>query len=214
MKYLSAKDAGLVACSVCGRLARAVRTVEKVRCPRCGAVLHQRKVDSLVRTWALLIAAAILYIPANVLPMMQTRSLLGTSSDTIMSGVIYFWTGGEYDLAIVVFTASILVPMLKLIALSLLCITAQRGARWKPHQRTKLYHMIELVGRWSMLDVFVVALMVALVNIQSLAVIQAGPGIVAFGSVVVLTMLASMQFDPRLIWDQIRDDDTEQDDHD
>jgi paraquat-inducible protein A len=214
MKYLSAKDAGLVACSVCGRLARAVRTVEKARCPRCGAVLHQRKVDSLVRTWALLIAAAILYIPANVLPMMQTRSLLGNSSDTIMSGVIYFWTSGEYDLAIVVFTASILVPMLKLIALSLLCITAQRGARWKPHQRTRLYHMIEFIGRWSMLDVFVVALMVALVNIQSLAVIQAGPGIVAFGSVVVLTMLASMQFDPRLIWDQIRDDDTEQDDHD
>ncbi|AJE99253.1 paraquat-inducible protein A [Pandoraea apista] len=214
MKYLSAKDAGLVACSACGRLSREVKTLEKERCPRCGAVLHQRKVDSLARTWALLIAAAILYIPANLLPMMQTRSLLGNSSDTIMSGVIYFWTSGEYDLAIVVFTASILVPMLKLIALSLLCFTAQRGTGWKPHQRTKLYHMIEFIGRWSMLDVFVVALMVALVNIQSLAVIQAGPGIVAFGSVVVLTMLASMQFDPRLIWDQIRDDDTEQDDHD
>ncbi|VVE28295.1 paraquat-inducible protein A [Pandoraea cepalis] len=214
MKYLTAKDAGLVACTACGRLSRHVSSLETARCPRCGAALHQRKIDSLTRTWALLIAAAILYIPANVLPMMQTRSLLGNSSDTIMSGVIYFWVSGEYDLAIVVFTASILVPMLKLIALSLLCLTTQRGARWNPHQRTKLYHMIEFIGRWSMLDVFVVALMVALVNIQSLAVIQAGPGIVAFGAVVVLTMLASMQFDPRLIWDQIRDDDTEQDDHD
>ncbi|GAB3629899.1 paraquat-inducible protein A [Pandoraea terrae] len=212
MKYLTAKDAGLVACMSCGLLSRRVPTDESTRCPRCNAPLHQRKVDSLARTWALLIAAAILYIPANLLPMMHTRSLLVSQSDTIMSGVIYFWTSGEWELAAVVFTASILVPMLKLIALALLCFTAQRGSPWKPRQRTKLYHLIEFIGRWSMLDVFVVALMVALVNIQSLAVIQAGPGIVAFGSVVVLTMIASLQFDPRLIWDQIQDDAYYQDD--
>jgi paraquat-inducible protein A len=155
------------------------------------------------RTWALLIAAAILYIPANLLPVMYSRTLFGTEDDTILSGVALFWNSGSEALAIVIFIASIVVPMAKLGALAILAATAQRRSRWRPQQRTRLYRMVEFVGRWSMLDVFVVTLTVALVRFQSLAVITAGPGALAFGAVVVLTMLASMQFDPRLIWDPI-----------
>jgi len=134
---------------------------------------------------------------------MHTASLVGDQDDTIMSGVVYFWTSGDWPLAVVVFVASILVPMLKLSVLALLAATAQRRSRWRPAERTGLYRLVEFIGRWSMLDVFVITLTVALVRFQSLAVITAGPGAVAFGSVVILTMLASRQFDPRLIWDPI-----------
>ena len=129
-----------------------------------------------MRTWALLIAAALLYIPANLLPVMHTSSLLGSEDDTIMSGVVYFWTSGDWPLAVIVFIASIMVPMLKLSVLVLLTVTAQRRSRWRPEQRTTLYRMVERIGRWSMLDVFVVTLTVALVRFKSLAVITAGPG--------------------------------------
>lgn len=192
-------------CRACGLLAQRVKTIDVQYCLRCGAPLHSRKPDSIVRVWALLVSAMLLYIPANLLPIMHTDSLLGNESDTIMSGVVYFWTSGSYALAIIVFVASILVPMLKLVILSLLTFTAQRRSTWRPEQRTRLYHLVESIGRWSMLDIFVIALTVALVRFQSLAVITAGPGAVAFGSVVVLTMLASLQFDPRLIWDPIDD---------
>jgi paraquat-inducible protein A len=203
MNYRSAARAGLVSCNACGKVAPLVRTVQIQRCSRCGAALHSRKPDSLARTTALLIAAMLLYIPANLLPVLHTRTLLGSQDDTIMSGVIFFWTSGSWALAIIVFVASIVVPMIKLCALSLLALTARRGSLWRPRQRTRLYRLIERIGRWSMLDIFVITLTVALVRFQSLAVISAGPGALAFGSVVVLTMLASMQFDPRLIWDHI-----------
>ncbi|WP_311196928.1 paraquat-inducible protein A [Rugamonas apoptosis] len=173
------------------------------RCARCGAALHRRRPDSVARTWALLLAAAILYIPANLLPVMYTHSLFGKEDDTIISGVIYFWHSGSPALAAIIFIASIVVPVLKLAALSLLAWTAQRRSRWRPLQRTVLYRLVELVGRWSMLDIFVITLTVALVRFQTLAVITAGPGALAFCAVVVLTMLASMQFDPRLIWDHL-----------
>jgi paraquat-inducible protein A len=159
-----------------------------------------------MRTWALLIAAAVLYIPANLLPVLHTTSLVGTEDDTIMSGVVYFWTSGDWPLAIIVFVASILVPMLKLTVLALLTITAQRHSTWRPLERTRLYRIVERIGRWSMLDIFVITLTVALVRFKSLAVITAGPGALAFGSVVILTMIASMQFDPRLIWDDVDND--------
>jgi paraquat-inducible protein A len=165
--------------------------------------LHRRLPDSIGRTWALLLGAAILYIPANLLPVMYTHSLFGKEDDTIISGVVYFWTSGSPALAAIIFIASIVVPVLKLAALSLLALTAQRRSRWRPLQRTTLYRIVEFVGRWSMLDIFVITLTVALVRFQSLAVITAGPGAMAFCAVVVLTMLASMQFDPRLIWDPI-----------
>jgi paraquat-inducible protein A len=203
MKYLTASSAGFVSCRACGRVQPFVRSLTRPRCVRCGAALHRRKPDSLARTWALLIAAALLYIPANLLPVMHTASLLGDEDDTIMSGIVYFWTSGDWPLAIIVFIASILVPMLKLIVLALLVISSHQDSGWRPIERTRLYRLIEFIGRWSMLDVFVITLTVALVRFQSVAVITAGPGAIAFGSVVVLTMLASLQFDPRLIWDPL-----------
>lgn len=209
MKYLTAARAGLVSCHACGRVEPRIHSVTAQHCSRCGSVLHRRNPDSLMRTWALLIAAALLYIPANLLPVMHTASLLGSEDDTIMSGVVYFWTSGDWPLAVIVFIASIMVPMLKLSVLVLLTATAQRRSRWRPLQRMKLYRMVERIGRWSMLDVFVVTLTVALVRFKSLAVITAGPGAIAFGSVVILTMMASMQFDPRLIWDPLEGGDGE-----
>jgi paraquat-inducible protein A len=201
----SAASFGLLTCHTCGLLSRLPADGQHMHCPRCDAPLHLRKPDSVSRTWALLIAAMICYIPANLLPMMLTSSLFGSESDTIMSGVVYFWTSGEWYLALVIFTASILVPMLKMIALTLLLVTAQLRLRWQPEQRARLYRLVEIVGKWSMLDIYVVALMVALVQLQGLATILPGPGAIAFGAVVVLTMFAAMAFDPRLIWDPVEE---------
>jgi len=192
---------GLLNCHVCGQLARAVPGLHAPRCPRCAAPLHFRKPDSVARCWALLIAAMILYVPANLLPMMKTSSLFGSQSDTIMSGVVYFWTSGSWYLALIIFFASIMVPLLKMIALMVLLVSVQRRSLWQRGQRARLYRLVEFVGRWSMLDIYVVAVIVALVQLKALATIQPGPGAIAFGAVVVLTMFAAMAFDPRLIWD-------------
>ncbi|MDM0013255.1 paraquat-inducible protein A [Variovorax sp. J22P168] len=188
-----------IGCHHCGTAWTEVSDGEP--CARCGTPLHRRKPDSINRTWAYLIAAAILYLPANLLPVMITRSLLGSQQDTILSGVIYFWVSGAYGLAALIFIASFLVPLFKLTALILLTLTAQRRSSWRQLERAKLYRILEVIGRWSMLDVFVVALLAGLVRIQGFAEITAGVGIAAFGAVVVLTMLASLSFDPRLTWD-------------
>jgi paraquat-inducible protein A len=201
--YTTASRANVVACHACGLVQPLAYTVEKQRCTRCGAAVHRRHPDSIARTWALLISAAILYIPANLFPIMHTSSILGSEDDTIMSGVALFWNDGDYPLAAVIFVASILVPMLKLFTLAFLTISVQRRSTWRPRQRTTLFRIVEGIGRWSMLDVFVITLTVALVRFKSLAVITPGPGALAFASVVVLTMIASMQFDPRLMWDNI-----------
>jgi paraquat-inducible protein A len=198
---VTAAGRGLLSCHVCGLLSRGGQSGGAFHCPRCSAALHFRKPDSVARSWAFLIAAYILYIPANVLPMMQTSSLFGSQDDTIMSGVIYLWQSGSWDLALVVFIASIMVPLLKLIAMTVLLISVQRRSTWQPVQRTKLYRIVELVGRWSMLDIYVVSILAALVQIGNLATINAGPAALAFGAVVVLTMFSAMSFDPRLIWD-------------
>lgn len=195
----TARAMGLVACPHCDAVWR--DAAEGEPCGRCGTHLHTRKPYSLSRTWAFLIAACIMYIPANLLPVMITRTLFGAQYDTILSGVIYFWVSGGYGLAAIIFIASFLVPLFKLTALILLALLAQRGSSWRRPERAKLYHIIEIIGRWSMLDVFVVSLLTGLVQIQGFAVINAGVGIAAFGSVVVLTMLASLSFDPRLTWD-------------
>ena len=199
----TAASLGLLACHACGLLSRAAPHGEGACCPRCGAHLHARKPGSVSRTWALLITAMILYIPANVLPMMYTGSLFGSQSDTIMSGVIYFWKSGSWYLALIIFFASIMVPMLKMIALVLLLVSVQLRSRWQLGQRARLYRLVEVVGRWSMLDIYVVAVIVALVQLQALATILPGPGAIAFGGVVVLTIFAAMSFDPRLIWDPL-----------
>jgi paraquat-inducible protein A len=147
------------------------------------------------------LAAVVFYIPANVLPVTHTTSLGVVQSDTIMSGVIYFIHSGSWPIALVIFIASIFVPILKLLILSFLLISVQRRSQWRPVDRTRLYRITEAIGRWSMLDVFVVTILVALVHLGALATIEAGLGALFFAAVVVITMFAAEAFDPRLIWD-------------
>lgn len=173
-------------------------------CPRCGARLHFRKPGSVQRCWSLVIAAYILYIPANTLVMMETGSLISYRKDTIISGVVHLWRTGSWAIATIVFVASVAIPLLKLISLTLLLISVQRRSIWHPRQRTLLYRVVEGVGRWSMLDIYVVTLLAALVQLGSMATVKAGPAAIAFGAVVILTMFATMQFDPRLIWDPLQ----------
>lgn len=200
---MTAAEQGFLLCRTCGLVCRQARLqlLCEARCPRCLSMLHIRKRDSIGRTWAFLIAASILYIPANLLPVMETHTRFRAQENTIMDGVVLFWTAGERFIAAVVFGASVMIPLLKLIAMSFLAVTTQRRSLWRPYQRAKLYRLVERIGRWSMLDVFVVTIAVGLVHIHSIATIHAGIGTTAFGAVVVLTMLASKSFDPRLIWD-------------
>jgi paraquat-inducible protein A len=194
-------DAGVVACHTCGMAHQASPEAHGLNCVRCGAHLHFRKPDSLSRAWALLIAAYVLIIPANVLPVMETGSLFGTEDDTILSGVIYLWTSGSEPLAIILFIASIAIPAAKLVSLTYLLVSVQRHSPFAPRERTRLYRILEAVGRWSMIDVYVASMLTALVQFGSLMSIRAGSGAIAFGAVVVLTMFAAESFDPRLIWD-------------
>ena len=199
----SALAASCAGCHECGMLCQLPRGgAHDVRCARCGAPLHTRKPRSLERTTALLIAAAICYLPANLLPIMTVTSLGKVESDTIMSGVLFFIQSGDWPLAIIIFTASIFVPVAKILILSFLLVSVHRSSRWRPVERTRLYRLTEAVGRWSMVDIYVVTITVALVRLGNLATIEAGLGAVFFGAVVVLTMLAAESFDPRLIWDR------------
>jgi len=202
-------DMGVIGCHVCRQVSR--DTLDSGHsakaCPRCGSILHRRKPASYMRTWALLIAGFIMYVPANILPIMRTGSLNDIDDNTILSGVIELWDNGAKDLAVIVFSASIVVPVLKFLLLSMLLITCQRRSNWAQVQRAKLYRLVEFIGYWSMLDVFVVALLTALVRFGVLSLVEPLPGVVFFGLTVVLTMLASMSFDPRLIWDGENTDD-------
>lgn len=197
----TARGLGLLPCMACGLVCRGPVGLLAPHCPRCDAPLTLRKPDSIRRTWAFLIAAVILYIPANTLPIMRTNTLVYDQADTILGGVGVLWKAGSWDLATIVFVASIVVPVMKIIVLTALLLGVQRGSTRQQRLRTRCYRLLEFIGQWSMLDVFVVALLVALVHFQSVAEVHAGPGAIAFGAVVVLTMLASMSFDPRLIWD-------------
>jgi paraquat-inducible protein A len=204
MTAMTAAEAGGLVCHACHLLNRQSGVGHDLACARCGASLHVRKPDSIARAWAFLIAACVLYIPANVLPVMETGSLFGSQTDTIMSGVVYLWTSGSWPLAAIIFIASIMVPGSKLVALFVLLVSVQRRSTWRPLERTRLYRVVELVGRWSMVDIYVAAILTALVQFQALATIRAGPGAIAFGAVVVLTLFAAECFDPRLIWDPVR----------
>lgn len=177
--------------------------LERARCPRCDAVVTPRRPHAVGRSWAYLLAATALYLPANLLPVTTTASLGGRQDDTIFSGIVYLWKDGSYVLATIVFIASIIVPVTKLLLLSLLLISLQRHDRRWANRRLKAYRVLELIGRWSMLDIFAVAILTALVQLKSLAEVTAGPGVLAFGAVCVMTILASHSFDPRLIWDPI-----------
>jgi len=174
-------------------------------CPRCGSALHSRKQNSISRCLALVIAASIMMVPAQMLPITITSAVGQTQADTILSGVIYFMHTGMWPIALVIFVASVFVPFAKLLILSLLMLSVQFRWRWRPRDRTRLYRVTELVGRWSMVDVYVVTILVALVKLGAVASIDAGPGATYFAAVVILTMFAAESFDPRLIWDAMED---------
>jgi len=198
---ITAAQAGLIACETCSLLTRPHSMEHPGHCPRCGAKLESRRRNSIQYTWALVIAATICYIPANLLPVMNTTALGSSEADTIMGGVIYLFTSGSWPLALIVLIASVMVPLGKLIALAYLLITVQRGVKGGARERTRLYRMVEFIGRWSMLDVFVDTFTVAMVQLKPLMSVEPGLGVVFFAAVVVLTMLAAVTFDPRLIWD-------------
>ena len=194
----TADELGVIACPLCELVMRAAPV--DAECPRCGERLPRVSRRNMTRCWALVIAAAALYLPANVLPMMNTEQFPMHRSDTILSGIKFLWSEGSWELAALVFAASILVPLTKLFALGFLLVTSSRRSTWRPRVRTKLYRALELIGHWSMLDVFVVSLLAAVVQLGRFASVEPGPAVLPFASVVVLTMLASASFDPRTIW--------------
>lgn len=193
----SAAKKGLLLCHHCGK----TQNMSQIHCVRCGMPVHVRNVNSIQRSWAYLITAMLLYVPANMLPIMSTTLLGKTSSNTILSGVVALWEHGSYPIAIVIFVASVLIPIGKLFVLAWLCFMVQNGSPILLRERTLLYRITEFIGRWSMIDVFVVAILVSLVHLGNLMTIYPGPAALSFAAMVVVTMLAAASFDPRLIWD-------------
>ena len=198
---VAAGQEGVIACDTCRLLARPASPSNPGQCPRCGARLQWRREYAMQRTWALLLAAIILYVPANLLPVLITDTLVSSQSDTIMSGVVYLYQTGSWPLALIVFVASVMIPLGKILALAFILVTVQRRSSIGDRQRTRLYRLVEFIGRWSMLDVFVDTFVVALVQLSPLMSVEPGAGVVYFMAVVVLTMFAAQSFDPRLIWD-------------
>jgi len=196
----TAMQLGLQSCEGCGLLSRPTPG-EEGRCPRCDEELHFRKPASFQRTWAYVIAAAICYIPANVLPVLTTTTAAGSESDTILQGVVLLWSPTGWPLSLIVLFASIMIPSAKILALGYLLITAQRGSSANNEPRIRLYRMVDFIGRWSMVDVFVDTFTAALIQLQPLMSVEPGPGLIFFAAVVVFTMLGVESFDPRLIWD-------------
>jgi paraquat-inducible protein A len=203
-------DVGLATCDTCelvvnlggdGAAPGRART-PRALCPRCRTPVRIRKRNARTHAIALLVAAAALYFPANALTMMHTEQFPVARDDTILSGVVFLWERGSWELAVLVFAASIVVPLLKIGSLGFLIVTTARHSAWRPRARTKLYRVLEIIGHWSMLDVFVVALLTAVVQLGRFASVAPGPAVLPFAGVVVLTMLASASFDPRAIWDR------------
>ncbi len=192
---------GLVTCETCGLLSKPADIHEPGSCPRCGAELEMRKHDTLQKAWALLIAAFVCYIPANVLPVMVSQTLVGSEDDTILSGVVLLYKTGSWHLALIVLIASVIIPLAKIFCIGYLLVSVQRRSIKDQRDRMKLYRVVEFVGRWSMLDVFVVTFTVALIQMQPLMAIKPGTGVLFFAAVVVLTMIAAESFEPRMIWD-------------
>jgi paraquat-inducible protein A len=198
---VTAMELGLQSCEACGLLSRPAPGEELGRCPRCDESLEFRKRGSLQRTWAYLIAAAICYLPANLLPVLTTTTAAGADSDTILQGVVLLWSPTGWPLSLIVLVASIMIPSAKILALGYLLVTVQRGSATNYAQRIRLYRMVKFIGRWSMVDVFVDTFTAALVQLQPLMSVEPASGLFFFAAVVVLTMLAVESFDPRLIWD-------------
>jgi len=198
---VSALETGLQRCEVCGLVSQPAMGRDEGLCPRCGGEVEYRKTHSLQRTWAFLIAAAACYVPANLLPVLTTTTPAGSESDTILQGVVLLWSPTGWPLSLIVLVASIMIPSAKIGALGYLLVTVQRGSLRNNAQRVRLYRMVDLIGRWSMVDVFVDTFTAALVQLPPLMSVAPGPGLLFFAAVVVLTMLAVESFDPRLIWD-------------
>jgi paraquat-inducible protein A len=192
---------GLQSCDACTLVSRPAPGTKTGLCPRCGEELDFRKTASFQRSWAFLIAAAVCYIPANLLPVLTTTTATGSESDTILQGVVLLWSPTGWPLSLIVLFASIMIPSAKILALAYLLATAQRGSVANNEQRIRMYRMIEFIGRWSMVDVFVDTFTAALIQLQPLMSVAPAPGLFFFAAVVVLTMLAVESFDPRLIWD-------------
>jgi len=203
--YSSALSNGLVGCHYCAMLVSQQQLNEGGHgsCPRCGGALHARKPQSVDRTWALLISAMLLLIPANVYPVMTVIQFGQGEPSTILGGVAHLAIAGMWGLAFVIFFASVVVPGMKLVAFSWMLRTIQRRSSYRPVDRTRLYRIAEVVGAWSMVDIFVVALLAALVQMGQLVMIEPGIGAFFFAGVVVVTMFAAESFDSRLIWDNL-----------
>jgi paraquat-inducible protein A len=190
-----------IGCDTCGLVSRAA---PGMRCSRCGLRLRDRIPASLQRTWAFALAALVLYIPANIYPVLTVVRLGADQPSTILGGVRELIEADMWPLAALVFFASVAVPVLKLIGLGILLISTHTGTSWGLHDRTILYRVVDAVGRWSMIDIFMESILVALVQFGQLASVYPGPGAIAFAAVVILTMLAARSFDPRLMWDSAR----------
>ena len=193
----TALQSGLAICHTC----LALNDASLKTCSRCGSSVHARIPGSLERTVALLIAAMVLYIPANAYPIMTTEHSGSPLESTILGGVILLWNMGSYPVAMIIFIASVLIPIGKILSIGMLCWTVSRNDESSQRQRTILYRITELIGKWSMVDVFVVAILVALIQITGIIVIRPGAAALAFAGMVILTMLSAESFDPRLIWD-------------
>ncbi|MFK8068490.1 MAG: paraquat-inducible protein A [Gammaproteobacteria bacterium] len=200
MNYLRATDFNLAECHLCHSIVKVDGSGE-LFCPTCDSRVSLRIRRSLSRTWAWLLTAVFFYIPANFLPVITTAQLGKSNPDTILSGVIYLLHEGMWPLALIVFIASIFVPLMKLIVLFWLLVSVHEKSDWRPEDRTFYYRITEFVGRWSMVDIFVIAILAALVQFGELAYIEVGAGSIAFAIVVIATMFAAHSFDPRLIWD-------------
>ena len=197
----TAIERGLQSCDECGLLSRPLTSDEEAQCPRCGEEVHFRKPQCFQRTWAFLLAAAICYVPANMLPVLTTTTAAGRTSDTILEGVVLLWSPTGWPLSLIVLVASVMIPSAKILALAYLLFTVQRRSIRNNDQRTRLYRTVEIIGRWSMVDVFVDTFTASLVQLQPLMAVEPAPGLFFFAAVVVFTMLAVESFDPRLIWD-------------
>ncbi len=196
-----AADLGVIRCNVCGQSCPQGAPARPAQCPRCGQPLQARNVRSRERTLAWLLSALILYLPANLLPVISTSGVRGNEDSTILDGVLGFWRSGDWDLAALIFTASVMVPAAKFAGLGWLLWSVRAGRPRGARARGRLYRCLEIIGYWSMLDVVVVALSAALLQFADLGSAEPRPGIVFFCAVVVTTMLSARSFDPRLIWD-------------
>lgn len=199
---LTAREAGLVGCRSCARAWPKDTSV----CPNCGARVSSRDRTSLQRVWAWWWAGLICYVPANIYPMLETRTLAHTESSTIVGGAVELAEHGSYGIALIILVASVVIPVGKFMAVAYLALSVGQFPRSSPHTRHGLHEIVEYVGRWSMIDVFVVAILSSLVQLNAVAAIQPGPAALAFALSVMFTMLSAQAFDPRLIWDSIEND--------